>query len=54
MFIVIVRIFCVDGRTIFRVRVVAMTGLVIVHTLCRWPVNHSVASTTRAAGYITR
>merc|ERR1719297_449650 len=30
-----------------------MTGLVIVHTLCRWTVNHSVASTTRAAGYIT-
>jgi len=38
---------------VYRVRVVAMTGLVIVHTLCRWPVNHSVVSTTRAAGYIT-
>jgi len=41
------------NSVVYRVRVVAMTGLVIVHTLCRWPVNHSVASTTRAAGYIT-
>jgi len=41
------------NSVVYRVRVVAMTGLVIVHTLCRWPVNHSVVSTTRAAGYIT-
>lgn len=26
---------------VHRVRVITMTGLVIVHTLCRWPVSHS-------------
>jgi len=26
---------------VYRVRVIAMTGLVFVHTLCRWPVDHS-------------
>jgi len=42
-----------QNSVVYRVRVVAMTGLVIVHTFCRWPVNHSVASTTRAASYIS-
>ena len=30
-----------------------MTGLVTVHTLCRWPVDHSVAGSARAASYIS-
>ena len=38
---------------VFRVRVIAMTGLVTVHTLCRWPVDHSVAGSARAASYIS-
>ena len=30
-----------------------MTGLVIVHTLCRWPVQEVAGSTGRAASYIS-
>ena len=30
-----------------------MTGLVTVHTLCRWPVDHAVAGSARAASYIS-
>ena len=36
-----------------RVRVIAMTGLVLVHTFCRWPVEHSVEGSARAVQYIS-
>jgi len=42
-----------QNPVVYRVRVIAMTGLVIVHTLSRWPVDHSVASSARAASYIS-
>jgi len=36
---------------VYRVRLIGITGLVIVHTLCRWPVDHSVLGSARAAQY---
>jgi len=42
-----------QNPVVYRVRVIAMTGLVTVHTLCRWPVDHSVAGSARAASYIS-
>ena len=30
-----------------------MTGLVLVHTFCRWPVDYTVARSARAAQYIS-
>jgi hypothetical protein len=30
-----------------------MTGLVLVHTFCRWPVEHSVEGSARAVQYIS-
>lgn len=29
------------NQVVYRVRVIAMTILVVIHTLCRWPVSHS-------------
>jgi len=43
----------IQNPVVYRVRVIAMTGLVMVHTLSRWPVDHSVASSARAASYIS-
>ena len=34
-----------------RVRLIGITCLVIVHTLCRWPVDYSVLGSARAAQY---
>eukprot|EP00092_Neocalanus_flemingeri_P016367 GFUD01017716.1.p1 GENE.GFUD01017716.1~~GFUD01017716.1.p1 ORF type:complete len:954 (-),score=293.96 GFUD01017716.1:774-3635(-) len=42
-----------QNPVVYRVRVIAMTGLVTVHTLCRWPVDHSVSGSARAASYIS-
>eukprot|EP00088_Acartia_fossae_P025816 TRINITY_DN2659_c0_g1_i1.p1 TRINITY_DN2659_c0_g1~~TRINITY_DN2659_c0_g1_i1.p1 ORF type:complete len:806 (+),score=231.58 TRINITY_DN2659_c0_g1_i1:171-2420(+) len=42
-----------QNAVVYRVRVVAMTGLVLVHTFCRWPVDYSVAGSARAAQYIS-
>jgi len=42
-----------QNSVVYRVRVVAMTGLVLVHTFCRWPVDYSVAGSARAAQYIS-
>jgi len=42
-----------QNAVVYRVRVVAMTGLVLVHTFCRWPVDYSVEGTARAAQYIS-
>jgi len=42
-----------QNPVVYRVRVIAMTGLVTVHTLCRFPVDHSVAGSARAASYIS-
>merc|ERR1719495_25069 len=42
-----------QNPVVYRVRVIAMTGLVLVHTFCRWPVDHSVAGSARAASYIS-
>ena len=30
-----------------------MTGLALVHTFCRWPVEHSVEGSARAVQYIS-
>jgi len=42
-----------QNPVVYRVRVIAMTGLVMVHTLCRWPVDHAVSGSARAASYIS-
>lgn len=43
----------IQNPVVYRVRVIAMTGLVTVHTLCRWPVDHAVTGSARAASYIS-
>jgi len=43
----------VQNPVVYRVRVIAMTCLIIVHTLCRWPVDSSVSGSARAASYIS-
>jgi len=42
-----------QNSVVYRVRVVAMTCLVVVHTFCRWPVDYSVSGSARAAQYIS-
>jgi len=42
-----------QNSVVYRVRVIAMTGLVLVHTFCRWPVDYTVARSARAAQYIS-
>lgn len=42
-----------QNSVVYRVRVIAMTGLVLVHTFCRWPVEHSVEGSARAVQYIS-
>jgi len=41
------------NSVVYRIRVIAMTGLVLVHTFCRWPVDYTVARSARAAHYIS-
>ena len=43
----------IQNPVVYRVQVIAMKGLVMVHSLSRWPVDHSVASSARAASYIS-
>merc|ERR1719447_1476419 len=43
----------IQNPVVYRVRVIAMTCLVIVHTLCRWPMDSSVSGSARAAQYIS-
>merc|ERR550517_2221548 len=43
----------VQNPVVYRVRVIAMTCLVVVHTLCRWPMDSSVSGAGRAASYIS-
>lgn len=43
----------IQNSVVYRVRVIAMTCLVVVHTLCRWPVDSSVGGSARAASYIS-
>jgi len=44
----------VQNPVVYRVRVIAMTCLVVVHTLCRWPMDSSVTgNSARAASYIS-
>jgi len=40
-----------QSNVVYRVRLIGITCLVIVHTLCRWPVDYSVLGSARAAQY---
>merc|ERR1719209_719790 len=43
----------VPNAVVYRIRVIAMTGLVVVHTFCRWPVDYSVTNSARNAQSIS-